>query len=191
MRDLTKKATPPAPTNSKPTPARISSPRPTLQLLQFSRQQDLAKKSSRGASAAKPSRPVSGNTGTRPATQKKISKQAAAKAALESVKIAQPRATFSLSALFESIGQQFEPPQLKSAVPSSQVSRSPVTRKGPKGVPSIGRWKQNRDGSITGYIFDSPSFKDNEKITTSPIGRGIIAAGSVVTTKSGSQYFLQ
>jgi hypothetical protein len=56
-------------------------------------------------------------------------------------------------------------------------------------VPVLARWKQNTDGSITGYISNSPNFRNGTEITTSPVKRGA-TAGSVVKTGSGSQYRL-
>jgi len=64
------------------------------------------------------------------------------------------------------------------------------SKKAPRGVPSILRWRQNRDGSISGFISGSTSFEDGERITTSKITSGNIEKGSVVKTGSGSSYFL-
>jgi len=60
----------------------------------------------------------------------------------------------------------------------------------PRGVPVISKWKQARDGSITGVISGSRDFEDGAPVTTSPI-KGSGAGGTVVTTKSGSRYFLE
>jgi len=60
----------------------------------------------------------------------------------------------------------------------------------PKGVPTLTKWKQNRDGSVTGSITGSEAFEKGMKITTSPIANGEFKAGSVVQTESGSRYFL-
>jgi len=59
-----------------------------------------------------------------------------------------------------------------------------------KGVPVLSRWRKNGDGSVTGFISGSKSFKDGEKVTTSPIKKGSIAKGETVRTGSGSSYFL-
>lgn len=104
----------------------------------------------------------------------------------------QRRPTFSLSEFFgvdksSDMGTQ---PEGKTAE-NPPKSRSPLTKQAPKGVPSIKRWKQNTDKSITGFISGSSSFSDGEKITTSPISRGSIESGKVVTTSSGTKYFLQ
>lgn len=73
----------------------------------------------------------------------------------------------------------------------STVSTAPSTSTAaPRGVPVISRWKQARDGSITGVISGSSSFKDGDPVTTSPIN-GKAVGGAVVTTKSGSKYFLE
>ena len=78
--------------------------------------------------------------------------------------------------------------QLKK--PKAPPKRAPPPKKAPKGVPSIARWKKNRDGSITGFISGSPNFTEGERITTSPIVKGSLNAGEVVQTGSGSKYFL-
>jgi hypothetical protein len=91
-----------------------------------------------------------------------------------------PRATFSLFGL----GQ----PEPESAPTTSKVTKSKPNA--PRGVPTLKKWRKNGDKSITGNISGSPNFKENEKVTTSPIVKGNIAAGEVVTTGSGSRYFL-
>ena len=63
-------------------------------------------------------------------------------------------------------------------------------KKAPKGVPTLAMWGENRDGSVTGSISNSPNFNDGERITTSPIVTGRIEEGQVVRTGSGSKYFL-
>jgi hypothetical protein len=57
-------------------------------------------------------------------------------------------------------------------------------------IPEVSRWKQNWDGSITGFIYNSKSFKDGTRVTTSPVP-GSAKPGTTVTTGSGSQYSLQ
>lgn len=57
-------------------------------------------------------------------------------------------------------------------------------------VPEVRRWRQNLDGSITGLIYNSKSFEDGTKVTTSPVPRGA-KKGTTVTTTGGSKYFLQ
>jgi hypothetical protein len=79
----------------------------------------------------------------------------------------------------------------KKASTSPFIAKVPSPRFAPpKGVPSLMRWKKNRDGSVTGLITGSDQFDENERITTSPIRKGIIAPGNLVETKSGSKYFL-
>lgn len=55
--------------------------------------------------------------------------------------------------------------------------------------PTLKRWRQNRDGTITGFIYDSKSFEDGTRITTSPIPRGA-KKGTLVKTGGGSEYNL-
>lgn len=71
--------------------------------------------------------------------------------------------------------------------PKLPLKKKPVTR---GGVPMISRWKQNGDGSITGFISGSAAYKDGESITTSPLS-GKAVGGKVSMTKSGSRYFLE
>ena len=57
------------------------------------------------------------------------------------------------------------------------------------GIATLSDWKQNSDGSITGYVKNKQDFKDGTKITTSPVQKGA-KKGSVITTGSGSLYRL-
>lgn len=72
------------------------------------------------------------------------------------------------------------------ATPKSDAS----PRTAPRGVPTLNKWKKSGDGCITGLITGSGTFGDNVKITTSVIAKGNIASGEVVTTQSGTKYFL-
>jgi hypothetical protein len=72
----------------------------------------------------------------------------------------------------------------------SRVSKAPVK---PKSIPSLSRWKKisiGKDLAITGKISGSPSYSDGTEITTSSIASGELRSGSIVTTTSGSKYFL-
>jgi len=57
-------------------------------------------------------------------------------------------------------------------------------------IPVLRNFVQNRDGSLTGQVSGSKNFRNNEKITTSPVRRGV-KKGMVVKTSSGSQYRLE
>jgi hypothetical protein len=79
----------------------------------------------------------------------------------------------------------------------SQISRAEekkivgsVAKKAPGGVPSLVKWKLNKDNTITGFISGSSTFPEGEKVTTSPIVSEVIQNGEVVRTGSGSKYFL-
>lgn len=61
----------------------------------------------------------------------------------------------------------------------------PSTR-APRGVPTLSKWYQNTDGSVTGQIAGSNNFKDGELITTSPI-KTKPESGVVVLSVSGSK----
>merc|ERR1711933_174954 len=57
-------------------------------------------------------------------------------------------------------------------------------------IPLISNFVQNKDGSITGRVYNSKSFRNGAKIVTSPVKRGA-KAGMIVTTRSGSKYKLK
>ena len=64
--------------------------------------------------------------------------------------------------------------------------------KPPPGVPVINKFKANRDGSISGLIYGSKSFNEGERVTTSKLAPNQkVEGGNVVTTVSGSKYFLK
>eukprot|EP00525_Craspedostauros_australis_P008784 CAMPEP_0198112352 /NCGR_PEP_ID=MMETSP1442-20131203/4213_1 /TAXON_ID= /ORGANISM="Craspedostauros australis, Strain CCMP3328" /LENGTH=196 /DNA_ID=CAMNT_0043769087 /DNA_START=120 /DNA_END=710 /DNA_ORIENTATION=- len=57
-------------------------------------------------------------------------------------------------------------------------------------MPTLRRWKQNADGSVTGLIRNSKNFANNTKVTTSPLPRNATAQKGVIKTVTGSQYRL-
>ena len=120
----------------------------------------------------------------RVADEKRVASLAAAEArknktvAKESVEKAQPGATISLG--FFGFGKKTD------GETSEQVAAPRKVSSAPRGVPAISKWRQNRDGSISGQIFGSTSFKEGESITTSPIASDAIS-GTVVQTTSGSK----
>ena len=84
------------------------------------------------------------------------------------------------------------PTTLKPAAAARQQKKKVVAPKKKKvigGVPELSKWKQNKDGSITGFISNSPSFFTGTRITTSSIPKGA-KSGSTVRTGSGSRYKL-
>ena len=141
-------------------------------------------------------------------------KERDAKAAKEAVAKSKPRSTFSLFGLGGGASSSNEANSVPSPVtqkkapakiaPKKAVAKkkpaakkppppkksSPVSRaKAPRGVPTLTKWKKNRDGSVTGIISGSSSFPDGERVTTSPLQNEAMA-GTVVKTGSGSQYWL-
>lgn len=72
-----------------------------------------------------------------------------------------------------------------------RASKATSVKKAPTGVPTLKRWRKNIDGSVSGQVTGSRNFNQGEKITTSRIAKGTIANGEVVTTGSGSRYFLE
>ena len=74
-----------------------------------------------------------------------------------------------------------------------QTDQKPVAKSvsaAPRGVPTISRWRKNRDGSIKGEIYGSRAFGEGESVTTSPITTEPVD-GAVVQTTSGSKYYLE
>jgi len=135
-------------------------------------------------------------------TLTKEQKESDGKAALEAIKEAKPRATFSLFGLggggsaqqkettdsppTKKARSQKKKPQPKKRIPTEQIQRKVA----PRGVPTISNWRKNVDGSVTGFISGSPNFNQGERVTTSPIKTGKVGSGEVVKTGSGSRYFL-
>lgn len=90
---------------------------------------------------------------------------------------AKPRTTISLGFLNFLSSKNDEQIDMSS----STIQSSPV------GIPILSSWKQNADGSITGLISGSKTFRDKESITTSPIKTQNLSEQSVVITTSGSK----
>lgn len=145
-------------------------------------------------------------------TLTKERKDREAKAAIKAIEKAKPRSTFSLfglgmSDLDEKAAPKkapakkapakkapakrglFQAPPKKKA-PPKKVAPAPKAKAAPKGVPTLNSWQMNRDGSVSGKISGAPSFREGEQVTTSMIVNGRIESGEVVTTGSGSKYFL-
>ena len=89
-----------------------------------------------------------------------------------------------------------KPPQAKKQPPRQALQKAaPAKKKAPAaikvtGIPVLSRWKQNKDGSLTGYVSNSSSFRSGTRITTSPVPKGA-KGGMVVRTGSGSRYKLK
>ena len=102
------------------------------------------------------------------------------------------RATISLFGLGKSELEELPAPKAKTpSTLASKGSAATTGRRAPMGVPTVTRWRQNSDQTITGLVKGSRNFDDGSRITTSPITGGIITAGEVVRTGSGSRYFLE
>jgi hypothetical protein len=90
----------------------------------------------------------------------------------------------------------FDTSTLNSSSRSTQSSEQPSRKTSqpkklpPNGIPALSRWRTNPDGSLSGIVRGSKSFEEGERITTSPIVKGSVENGQVVTTGSGSRYFL-
>ena len=124
----------------------------------------LAKVQAKTAAKAKPSPPP------KPATDPDV---------FRSISQSVSSATINLLGLGKSDLEELPAPGAKS------------TKKAPMGVPTLSRWRQNSDKSITGLVSGSRGFGDGQRITTSPIASGTIGPGEVIKTGSGSRYFLQ
>jgi regulator of protease activity HflC (stomatin/prohibitin superfamily) len=100
-----------------------------------------------------------------------------AQTAEKSLDSAAPRATVSLGSWFN-FGSDYSTETTQSS--SAKVSSAP------RGVPTLSKWRQNKDGSITGRISGSRSFDDGDAVTTSSVPKGA-TNGMVVQTQSGSK----
>ena len=111
--------------------------------------------------------------------------------ALKSLSEAVTRATISLFGIGgdNEDANVEESKQKKKQPPFAKVEKA--SSGAPKGVPVLKRWRKNKDGAITGLVFGSKSFRDGERVTTSPIALGKVASGEVVQTGSRSKYYLQ
>ncbi len=111
-------------------------------------------------------------------------KRAAALAANEAKKtIAKAKKGATISLGFFNFGA-------KSDDESSFAKAPTASAKAPVGVPTLTKWYQNSDGSITGLVSGSNAFAEGESITTSPLPTNNPSKESVVTTISGSKYYL-
>ncbi|KAG7361167.1 hypothetical protein IV203_036267 [Nitzschia inconspicua] len=90
-----------------------------------------------------------------------------------------------------SLGSFFNAGNSGSSMKSPPKASTPIKKEAPKGVPTIERWKVGRDKAVTGFIRGSNQFRDGEKVTTSPISKGILKSGEMVVTSSGTRYFLK
>ncbi len=111
-------------------------------------------------------------------------------AALATLAKAASRATINLLGLKNLDNESSKSPQDEKESPATPPKRPTSASKAPAGVPTLARWRENADGSVTGNVSGSRNFTNGEKITTSKIVRGSFASGEVVVTGSGSKYFL-
>ena len=103
--------------------------------------------------------------------------------AMDALAKAPPRTTFSL---FDLLGAKPKKP----VRPPSRDSVSDGQQIAPEGVPTLTQWSCNDDGTISGTIYHSSRIKDGNLINTSPIAAGQSRRFQLVTTVTGSVYFL-
>jgi hypothetical protein len=106
--------------------------------------------------------------------------------AIETLEKGPPRSTFSLFDLFGSTSES----KRETASITWPPAPPPPGKAPPEGVPTLVRWETNEDGSITGVVFGSSKIGDGSAITTSPIVKGEQKQYEIVTTVTGSLYFL-
>jgi hypothetical protein len=73
----------------------------------------------------------------------------------------------------------------KKAITKKTAAAAPKDK-----IPVLKKFVQNSDGTLTGIISNSQSFRSGTRITTSPVRKGV-KSGQVVKTGSGSQYRLE
>lgn len=112
-----------------------------------------------------------------------------------------PKPVAKKSSGFSFFGGAPAPKKAPVAKAATPAKKAPVAKKAapkkaapkktaPAGVPIVGKFKQNSDGSISGIVRNAKNFRNGTKITTSPVRKGA-KAGDLVTTSSGSKYFLE
>jgi len=107
------------------------------------------------------------------------------KKAEDAVAKAKRGATISLG--FFNFGFDDEESQTPPAAPKTMSKVAPnIVSQAPRGVPTLSKWRQNRDGSISAVISGSRAYQEGESITTSAITSDA-ADGAVVQTTSGSR----
>ena len=117
-------------------------------------------------------------------------KQEREEEALATLAKAASRATINLLGLKNSDNEPLASKPKAGGKPAAPPKGPISGRRAPVGVPTLSRWRENPDGSVTGNVSGSRNFTDREKITTSRIAKGTFASGEVVVTGSGSKYFL-
>lgn len=105
---------------------------------------------------------------------------------------------FRLQGKMSLLPKNLDPKQIKGTFALGKKSSKKVSKTfsvknakvGPRGMAVLRKWKQNKDGTISGKIFSSKGFNENQFVTTS-VTKGIPEANSVATTISGSKYYLE
>ena len=115
------------------------------------------------------------SSGTMPISEIEVERLKAQFAAEQSIARAKPGATIGLFKTTEATNPGFVDEELIKAKP--------------KGVPVLSKWKLNKDGTITGVLSNSIVYPDGQIVTTSMINSDV-ADNTVVTTESGSRYYL-
>lgn len=117
--------------------------------------------------------------------QTKERTQGYARAAMDVLEKSLPRSTFSLMDLFGGGDKGKAKADAPEPPPSPPADRAP-----PDGVPTLADWSCNDDGTVTGVVYGSRKIDDGNLVTTSPIVKGERKQYEIVTTVSGSIYFL-
>lgn len=108
-----------------------------------------------------------------------------ARKSVQAVEKANPGATISLG--FLKFGSDDKVEQKLVAQSVAKIKAPPqIVSQAPRGVPTLSKWRQNRDSSVSGMISGSDAYREGETITTSPI-TGDAADGALVQTTSGSK----
>jgi hypothetical protein len=182
----------PAPVVPKPSPVPVRKPSPTLSLFKAKEPATPPPKPPVTAEAKK-SVQGSGTFSLFGGGPKAAPPAPKAPVVVEEKKAAQRSGTFSL---FSAPGTRSiakaQVVEKKAVVAKQTVAIAAPGKAAPVAddVPVIGKFKQNADGSITGIVRNSKTFRTGTEITTSPVPRGA-KAGTVVTTSSGSKYRLE
>ena len=77
----------------------------------------------------------------------------------------------------------------KGGTKKGEGKKGKTAKRQTSSIAVLSKWKQNADGSITGFVKNKKGFKDGTQITTSSVKKGA-KAGEVVKTTGGSSYQL-
>lgn len=77
-----------------------------------------------------------------------------------------------------------------SGRPTLVIDKNSVEFPGSEGLPELRRWWQGADGTVTGFIYNSKSFNDGTKLSSSKLQRASCKPGNILRS-GGEDYILR